>query len=132
MKYGIPHMLARGGVIINTGSPASLLSQPFSPAYCASKAAIVGLTRAAACDYASSGIRVNCLCPGGTDTPMFTRARSNPDWEKRVAPRWTKRNPMGRAAQPEEIARAALFLACDDSSFANGAAIVIDGGYTAF
>jgi NAD(P)-dependent dehydrogenase (short-subunit alcohol dehydrogenase family) len=132
MKYGIPHMLKNGGVIINTGSPASLVGQPFSPAYCASKAGIVGLTRAAAFDYAPQNIRVNCLCPGGTATPLLERARTGPEWEKRVAPRWTKRSPLGRVAKPEEIARAVLFLACDDSSVANGAILAIDGGYTAY
>ena len=131
MKYGIPHMLERGGVIINTGSPGSLVGMPYSPSYCASKAGVLGLTRAAALDYGDRNIRVNCFCPGATATPMLDRVWSGPDWENLVAPRWSTKPPIARLVPPEDMVKTVLFLACDDSTIANGAAFVIDGGFTA-
>jgi NAD(P)-dependent dehydrogenase (short-subunit alcohol dehydrogenase family) len=131
MKYGIPHMLERGGVIINTGSPASLIGQPYSPAYCASKAAVLGLTRAAACDYGDRNIRVNCFCPGATETPLFKRVFSGPTFENVVSKKWNLKPPISRFVKPEDMVKAVLFLACDDSTIASGAAFVFDGGFTA-
>lgn len=131
MKYGIPHMLERGGVIINTGSPASVIGQPYSPSYCASKAGVLGLTRAAACDYGDRNIRVNCFCPAATTTPMIDRVLSGPDFENLVAPRWTTKSPIARLVTPEDMVKAVLFLACNDSTIASGAAFIIDGGFTA-
>ena len=129
MKYGIPHMLDRGGVIINTASTAGLLGFPYQSAYGASKAGIVGLTKTAALEYAGRNIRVNCICPGLTQTPLAERVRSSPEWEA-CQP---LRSPyvMGRSAIPEEIAQVALFLASDESSYITGTALVADGGYTA-
>jgi len=131
MKYGIPHMFDRGGVIINTGSPASLIGIPYSPAYCASKAAVLGLTRAAAFDYGDRNIRVNCFCPGATETPLLKRAFSGPTFENVVSKKWNLKPPIGRFVKPEDMVKAVLFLACDDSTIASGAAFVFDGGLTA-
>jgi NAD(P)-dependent dehydrogenase (short-subunit alcohol dehydrogenase family) len=131
MKYGIPHMLKRGGVIINTASPASFSGIPYEPSYCASKGGVLLLTKAAAYDYADRNIRVNCICPGATATPMIEREWSGPQWEKIIAHRWLKKAPIDRVVPPEEIAPAVLFLACDDSSFATGSTLVIDGGFSA-
>ena len=124
MKYAIPHMLERGGVIINTGSPASVVGAPYSPSYCASKAGVLGLTRAAACDYGDRNIRVNCFCPGATATPLLDRVLSSPEFKNFVV-------PIERFALPEDMVKAVLFLACDDSTIATGAAFIIDGGVTA-
>ncbi len=131
MKYGIPHMLDRGGTIINTGSPGALVGGPYCSAYCASKAGVLGLTRAAACDYGDRNIRVNCFCPGATTTPMLDRVWKGPEWENLVAPRCSTKPPIERLVSPEDMVKAVLFLACDDSTIASGAAFVIDGGYTA-
>ena len=131
MKYAIPHMLERGGVIINSGSPASVVGIPYSPSYCASKAGVLGLTRAAACDYGDRNIRVNCFCPGATATPLIDRVLSSPEYKNVVAPRSSTKPPIERFALPEDMVKAVLFLACDDSTIATGAAFVIDGGVTA-
>ena len=102
-------------------------------AYCASKGAIIALTRSMAVDYAKHGIRVNVLCPGGVETPMIDRyAAALPSVSPTAARNFLKTgHPMGRLADPSEIARAALFLACDDSSFMTGSELVVDGGFLA-
>lgn len=126
MHYGIPAMLENGGgSIISTASAGALTSFPGMAAYCASKAAVVMLTKTAAAEYGSQGIRVNAICPGVTDTRM---GRATPDGFLREI---TGRTPLARMADPSEIAAAALWLAGDESSFVTGAALVVDGGYTA-
>ncbi len=130
MKYGIPAMLEKGGVGINTASTAGLLGFPYHGAYGAAKSGIVGLTKTAALEYASRKIRVNCICPGLTQTPMIDRVRSSPEW----AASTPIRSPyaINRRGKPEEMAQAALFLACEESSsFITGSALVVDGGYSA-
>jgi len=97
-------------------------------AYCAAKGAIISLTRAMAADFAQFGIRVNCIAPGTTMTPLGQRLIEN-DTPERLAQRLS-RYPLGRFGQPEEIARSILFLASDDSSYATGMCLVIDGGLT--
>jgi NAD(P)-dependent dehydrogenase (short-subunit alcohol dehydrogenase family) len=127
-KHVIPVMLKHGGgVIINTTSAAGIVGLPYVAAYCASKGGVIQLTRSLALEYAPQNIRVNCVCPGGTQTPMMEQ------WIPADPPAreaFLKALPGGRAIQPDEIARAVLFLACDDSSSAIGAVLVIDRGWT--
>jgi NAD(P)-dependent dehydrogenase (short-subunit alcohol dehydrogenase family) len=123
MKYGIPAMLnGGGGSIINTASVAGLIGARGFPAYSASKGGVVQLTKVAALEYASRNLRVNCICPGGVDTPILEMV---PAAHRAVVART---NPMARLGRPEEIANMALFLASDDSSFATGGVFVVDGG----
>ena len=125
MRYAVPIMAAAGGgSIINTGSIASLVAFPTFTPYCASKGAVVQMTKTVAAEYGHLGIRVNCICPGVTDTPLMKDVHQDlTDDIKAVT-------PMRRFAQPTEIARAVLFLAGDDSSFVTGAVLPVDGGYT--
>jgi meso-butanediol dehydrogenase/(S,S)-butanediol dehydrogenase/diacetyl reductase len=130
IKYGIPYLFEKGGVIINTGSPASLIGMPYSPAYCASKSAIVGLTRQVAADYGEKNIRVNCFIPGATATPLLKRAWTGSTWDNVVAAKFGQKPPISRIASPEEMAKTVLYLACDDSATATGGTFVVDGGTT--
>ena len=131
-KFALPGMIAQGsGVIINNSSGWGLVGGDAAVAYCASKGGVVLLTKAMAIDHGRQGIRVNCICPGDVDTPMLpedARLRGL-NWEKYLA--GCANRPMGRIGTPDEIAKAALFLASDDSSFMTGAALVVDGGGTA-
>jgi NAD(P)-dependent dehydrogenase (short-subunit alcohol dehydrogenase family) len=131
-KYALPAMIAAGrGVIINNSSGWGLVGGDSAAAYCASKGGVVLLTKAMAIDHGRQGIRVNCICPGDVETPMLpedARQRGQ-SWETYLA--GAANRPLGRIGQPEEIARAALFLASDESSFMTGAALVVDGGGTA-
>jgi NAD(P)-dependent dehydrogenase (short-subunit alcohol dehydrogenase family) len=131
-KYALPHMIARGGgVIVNNSSGWGLVGGDAAVAYCASKGGVVLLTKAMAIDHGRQGIRVNCICPGDVETPMLpddARQRGM-KWEEYLA--GAANRPMGRVGTAEEIARSVLFLACDDSSFMTGAALVVDGGGTA-
>ncbi len=131
-KHVIPFMLDRGGgVIINTGSEIGISGARNYAAYCAAKGGVVNLTRALAIEFGEKNIRVNCLCPGVTMTPMLEEgARRSQDPESRLRA-LAQEVPLRRLAEPEEIAKGALFLASDDSSFMNGATLVIDGGATA-
>ncbi|HEX8680712.1 MAG TPA: SDR family oxidoreductase [Ardenticatenaceae bacterium] len=131
-KYAIPHMLERGsGVIINTASVAGMVGIVKRASYCASKGAVIALTRQVAVEYVTRGIRVNCLCPGTVDSPWVERLLQQAD--DRVAARQAleARQPMGRLGTPEEVAAAALYLASDDAAFITGTGLVIDGGWTA-
>ncbi|MET7465050.1 SDR family NAD(P)-dependent oxidoreductase [Nonomuraea sp. NPDC005501] len=126
-KYAVPAM-TEGGSIVNTGSGWGLKGGGNALSYCASKAAVVNMTRALAIDHARAGIRVNSVNPGDTDTPMLR------DEARQLGEDWTAfasdaaDRPMGRAGTPEEIARAVLFLAGDASSYVTGSALVVDGG----
>jgi NAD(P)-dependent dehydrogenase (short-subunit alcohol dehydrogenase family) len=128
-KYALPVMIAQGsGVIINNSSGWGLVGGNEAVSYCASKGGVVLLTKAMAIDHGRQGIRVNCICPGDVDTPMLVedaelRGRPWPDYLVSASDR-----PMGRVGTSEEIAKAVLFLACDDSSFMTGAVLVVDGG----
>jgi len=131
-KYALPSMIARGGgVIINNSSGWGIVGGDAAAAYCASKGGVVLLTKAMAIDHGRQGIRVNCICPGDVDTPMLPEdaRRRGLSWETYLA--GAANRPLGRIGTPEEIARAALFLASDDSSFMTGAALVVDGGGSA-
>lgn len=127
MKYEIAAMLNNGGgVIVNTSSVAGLFGEPGAASYSASKHGVIGMSKSAALDYIGQGIRINILCPGGTNTEMLAEWMQNPE----VAAKVMSAQPIGRLASPEEMAGAALFLASDDSSFMVGHAMVVDGGLT--
>jgi NAD(P)-dependent dehydrogenase (short-subunit alcohol dehydrogenase family) len=128
-KYAIP-VMARvgGGVIINTASGWGLVGGRNAVAYCASKGAVVNMTRAMALDHGEHNIRVNCICPGDTDTPMLRdEARQLKVPGERFLSEAAQR-PLGRIGRPEDIAQAALYLASDAASFITGTALVVDGG----
>lgn len=126
MRYGIPLMLeSGGGSIVNTASMAAVVAFPQLVAYCASKGAVLMMTKTAAVEYAARGIRVNCFCPGTIRTGMT--AGMPKDYMDKVI----EANPVKRIGLPSEIADLALFLASEESSFITGAEILIDGGYTA-
>jgi len=129
MKYEIPAMLERaGGAIVNTSSVAGLTGYAGQAGYIAAKHGVIGLTRTAAVEYGARGIRVNAICPGTARTPMIASAvDAFPDLRDDLV----SRLPIGRLATPEEIAEATLWLCSDASSFVLGAAIPVDGGYTA-
>jgi NAD(P)-dependent dehydrogenase (short-subunit alcohol dehydrogenase family) len=128
-KAALPHMIEqRRGVIINNSSGWGIAGGDAAVAYCASKGGVVLLTKAMAIDHGRQGIRVNCICPGDVDTPMLpedARLRGL-KWEDYLA--GCSDRPLGRIGTTDEIARAVLFLASDDSSFMTGAAMVVDGG----
>jgi 2-keto-3-deoxy-L-fuconate dehydrogenase len=131
-RYAIPHIAAAGGgAIIFTASELALVGSPGSPAYCASKAGLIGMARAMALDHAPQGIRVNCLCPGATDTPMLRRSFERAEDPAADEADVVRRMPLGRLGTVDELARAALFLASEDASFMTGAALVVVGGWTA-
>jgi len=119
---------AGGGSIINTASGWGLAGGPRAAVYCASKGAVVLLTKAMAIDHGPHKIRVNCICPGDTDTAMLRdEARQLGEPDDRFLEEATRR-PLGRVGKPEEIAQAALYLASDAASFVTGTALVVDGG----
>jgi NAD(P)-dependent dehydrogenase (short-subunit alcohol dehydrogenase family) len=128
-RFVIPIMAkAGGGSIINTASGWGLAGGSKAAAYCASKGAVVLLTKAMAIDHGPHGIRVNAICPGDTDTRMLrSEAAQLGEAENRFLADSAKR-PLGRLGLPEEIARAALYLASEESSFVTGTALVVDGG----
>lgn len=131
-KSALRGMIQQGsGVIINNSSGWGLVGGDSAVAYCASKGGVVLLTKAMAIDHGRQGIRVNCICPGDVDTPMLpedARMRGL-EWQDYLA--GCANRPLGRIGTADEIAKAALFLASDDSSFMTGAALVVDGGGTA-
>ncbi len=131
MKYELQQMLAQGGggSIINTSSVSGIRPQPGTPAYIAAKHAVIGLTKSAAMDYSPHQIRINTVAPGAIDTPMLRGALEqfglNPEaYAKQLS-------MLGRFANADEVAKAHLWLASDDSSYVTGAVIAVDGGYTA-
>jgi NAD(P)-dependent dehydrogenase (short-subunit alcohol dehydrogenase family) len=127
MKYQLRQMQTQGfGSIVNVGSGASVVGVPGFAGYTAAKHGVIGLTRTAALDYGPDGIRVNALVVGLVNTPLIAEGRSPEVMAARVAA-----HPIGRIAEPEEIADAVVWLCSDKSSFVTGAALPVDGGYTA-
>jgi NAD(P)-dependent dehydrogenase (short-subunit alcohol dehydrogenase family) len=126
MKYEILQMLRQGGgALVNCASVAGLIGGLVGIAYVASKFGVVGMSRAAAREYAKDGIRVNAVCPGVTRTAMVDDfSRDNPGWEDRVRATY----PMGRIGTPEEVANAVVWLCSDGASFISGHALPVDGG----
>jgi NAD(P)-dependent dehydrogenase (short-subunit alcohol dehydrogenase family) len=129
MKHEIPRMLeSGGGAIVNTSSGAGLVGFAALPAYVASKHGVIGLTKSAALEFVRAGIRVNAICPGTTRTPMIEAyIGGDPNIEKMM----TMASPLGRMAQPEEMAEAAVWLCSDAASFVNGVALPVDAGAVA-
>ena len=124
MKYAIPEMLkARGGSIVNNGSVAAFLGQPGMGAYSAAKAAIHSLSKVVAMEYADKNIRVNYVMPGHIGTPLFYRHQT-----PEALAKLKETTFMHRVGEPEEVARAMLFLASDESSWTTGSALTTDGG----
>ena len=128
LRAALPGMLQqRSGRIVTYGSTAALVGAPGLTAYAAAKGAVLQITRSVAAEYASQGIRVNCLCPGATDTPLLRRLMADrPDPEH-----FAQAHPIGRFADADEIAAATAFLLSDDASYFIGSAVVCDGGFTA-
>jgi len=128
-RAAVPAMIGSGGgSIVNVASFVALMGAATAQvAYTASKGGVLAFTREIAVEYARSGIRANSLCPGPIDTPLLAELLADPERRQRRL----VHVPMGRLGRPEEIARAALFLASDDSSFMTGSALVVDGGITA-
>jgi NAD(P)-dependent dehydrogenase (short-subunit alcohol dehydrogenase family) len=129
-KHGIPHLLERGGgSVINVASFVALVGAATSQiSYTASKGAVLSMSRELAVEFARRGIRVNALCPGSVETPLFMRLlEESPDAQERRRVHW----PTGRLATAREVVQAALFLASDESSFVNGTTFLVDGGLTA-
>jgi NAD(P)-dependent dehydrogenase (short-subunit alcohol dehydrogenase family) len=128
-KYALPSMIERGsGSIIHTSSGWGVLGGDRAAAYCAAKGGLIVMAKAMAIDHGPDGIRVNCVCPGDVETPMLpddAKKRGIP-WKDYLA--GASERPLGRIGTAEEIARAVLFLASDDSSFITGEALVVDGG----
>jgi len=131
VKHVVPHMRRNGGAILNTGSIASFTGQLGTPVYSASKGAIALLTKSLALDLGRDRIRVNCICPGITDTPMLREhLGGGSEGEARIRARLA-RVPLGEILAPEDVARAALYLVSDDSAGITGILHVIDGGLIA-
>ena len=127
-RLALPHLRRSGhGVILNMASQSGLQGQPMNEPYCAAKAGVILITRS----LARENIRVNCLCPGGTDTALLRRFVATSGSADQALTGLGERVPMGRLARPEEIAAAALFLASDDASYVTGVALPVDGGATA-
>jgi len=131
-KYAIPVMKKQGGgVIVSTASIVANVGIPNRAAYCASKGAVLALTRAMALDHVADNIRVNCVGPGTTDSAYFDDLLKKSDRPEELRRQLEARQPMDRMARPEEIANAFLFLASNESSYCTGSMLVVDGGFTA-
>ena len=132
LKHALPYLRRQSrSYMVNVGSISSHVGQRLTPVYTTSKGAVLSLSQSIALDYASIGLRCNCVCPGITDTPMLRHhlnTTANPDETLRQR---VRRVPLNRAMRPEEIARTILFLSCEDSAGVTGTSIVVDGGYLA-
>jgi NAD(P)-dependent dehydrogenase (short-subunit alcohol dehydrogenase family) len=129
MKYEIAQMLSqKSGAIVNTSSILGVVAMPSVPLYTASKYAVEGLTKAAALQYAQSGIRINTVGPGAIETAMFEKATDGQDEAKAYM---AGLHPMGRVGKPSEVANAVLWLSSDHASFVTGETLIVDGGYIA-
>ena len=127
MKHEIPQMLKNGGgAIVNTSSVYGIIGNPQLPIYVASKHAILGLTKAAALEYAKAGIRINAVAPGAIETEMMEQSIGN---DKQLRQALVALHPIGRAGKPEEIANAVVWLLSDKASFVTGHTLVVDGGW---
>jgi NAD(P)-dependent dehydrogenase (short-subunit alcohol dehydrogenase family) len=128
-KYFLPELRKTRGCIVNMSSVNGFFVEPFCAGYCATKAAIIGLTKAMAIDHGKEGVRVNCICPGYIDAGLaegYFQAQPDPAAARASA---GKLHALWRIGRPDEVGRAAVFLASDDASFVTGAALVVDGGF---
>jgi NAD(P)-dependent dehydrogenase (short-subunit alcohol dehydrogenase family) len=132
IKHGIAHLKKNPrSYVVNVGSISTFFGQAATPAYTTSKGAVLSLTQSIALDYAAGGVRCNCVCPGITDTPMLREhLNKTPDPEATLAAR-LRRVPTGVALTPDDIAKAVLYLSCEDSAGVTGTSLVVDGGYLA-
>ncbi len=132
VKHGIQYLRRHArSYVVNVASISSFVGQAATPAYTASKSAVLGLTRSIALDYAALGLRCNCVCPGITDTPMLREhLEKNPDPEAALRER-LRRVPLRGPLLPGDIAKAMLYLSCEDSAGVTGTSLVVDGGYLA-
>lgn len=130
-KALLPLLEVKGAAVVNTSSISGLLGWPLSTAYCATKGGVIQLTKQLACDLGAKNIRVNCVCPGTTKTPMLSRLLSDDEEGRQAAKEIAARHLLKRFAEPREIAEAIVFLASDAASFVTGAVLPVDGGYTA-
>jgi NAD(P)-dependent dehydrogenase (short-subunit alcohol dehydrogenase family) len=126
VKHALPHLVRGGGAIVTVASTAGLRGHGRGTAYTASKGGVVALTRLLAEQYAPSGIRTNCVCPGATDTPMTGGVYREPEMAARMA----RAIPLGRVAAPHEIGDVVCFLLSDDAAYVNGQVLAVDGGAT--
>ncbi|HAA86143.1 MAG TPA: hypothetical protein DCE14_07355 [Kosmotogaceae bacterium] len=132
MKHQIKAMLINGGgSIVNMSSVLGMVAVENFPAYVATKHAIIGLTKAAAVEYAANNIRINAVCPATIETPLVMDRGFRAGQDKAVYDKLVSLHPVGRLGKPEEIASMITWLCSDDSSFVTGAAMIVDGGYTA-
>ena len=132
VKHAVPAMIrGKGGAIVNVASEAGLVGIRNQVAYNVSKAGLVSMTKSCAVDFASQGIRVNCVCPGTTDTPLVQAAVALAADSKKARKALEEVRPANRLGTPEEIAAAVVFLAGDSAGYATGAVLSVDGGYTA-
>jgi NAD(P)-dependent dehydrogenase (short-subunit alcohol dehydrogenase family) len=130
-KHFLPHLRQTRGSIVNMASVNGFFMEPMCAGYCATKAAIIGLTKAMAIDHGREGVRVNCICPGYIDAGLaeqYFQAQPDPRAAREAAGRL---HALGRIGRPEEVGQTALFLASDEASFVTGAAYVVDGGFSA-
>jgi len=126
-RCAVPHMLGRGGAVVNVSSVHAEATYPGSAAYAASKAGLCGMTRSLALEFGSRGVRFNCLLPGTIDISLYSRRGDAPDqetWEPRQSPVQV----LGRTGSPAEVAAGICFLASEEASFVNGAGLTVDGG----
>lgn len=131
-KYAIPYILKQGGgAVINIASVAGLAGLRNGAAYNASKGSVVLLTKNMALDFAEQGIRVNCVCPGATVTPMYEAGIAHCEDPEARRAQMTLLRPLGRLGEPRETAQTVLFLACEESSYITGTVVVVDGGVMA-
>lgn len=133
MRAALPHMLERGGAIVNTSSTAGFIAYPGMAGYTAAKHGVVGLTKCAALEYASVPVRVNCICPAPVDTPMMrdTERRVNSEHPEEAHAMFAAMQPLNRYGTPEEVAALATFLLAPEAGYVTGAAYPIDGGLLA-
>jgi NAD(P)-dependent dehydrogenase (short-subunit alcohol dehydrogenase family) len=128
-KFFLPHLRETRGAIVNMSSVNGFFVEPMCAGYCATKAAIIGLTKAVAIDHGKDGVRANCICPGYIDAGLawgYFEAQPDPAAARAAA---GKLHAMWRIGRPEEVARVAVFLASDEASFMTGSAVVVDGGF---
>jgi NAD(P)-dependent dehydrogenase (short-subunit alcohol dehydrogenase family) len=131
-KYALTPMLGQGkGAIVNTASVAGQVGLKDRTAYCASKGAVIAFTRQVAVQYAGTGVRANCICPGTVDSPWVGRLLAAAEDPEATRAALVARQPMGRLGTPAEVAAAALYLASADAAFITGSELVIDGGLLA-
>ncbi len=132
LKHGVEHLRKNPrSYVVNIGSVGSFIGQGATPAYTASKGAVLQLSKSIALDYAADGVRCNCVCPGITDTPMFREhMNKTPDPEAAIEAR-LRRVPIGVALTPDDIAKSVLYFSCEDSAGITGTSLIIDGGYLA-